>query len=300
MVYEKNKNKVIKLKKIFPKIVFAKSENEIFLNKQINLVSIASYDDYHFNQIIKCLNKNIHVIAEKPLCLTLKELNQIKKRLKTSKSKITSNMVLRVNDLFKKIKHSINPKNIYYMEGDYLWGRKEKLSGWRSKIKNFSFTLGAAIHIIDLICWILNEKPISVISFGNKIVTKKHKFKKESFIIYIFKFKNKKFVKITANMVATHQHFHDLKIFSLNETYLHNCHSSIKIISTQNKIEKKKLTYKYPDKKNRKKMIQNFIDYLLKRNTKRIINNNEIFDVMSICLAADKSLKNGKEITIKY
>ena len=47
-------------------------------------------------------------------------------------------------------------------------------------------------------------------------------------------------------------------------------------------------------------MIQNFIDYLLKRNTKRIINNNEIFDVMSICLAADKSLKNGKEITIKY
>jgi len=181
LVYEKDKKRNLKLKKNFPNINFVNSENEIFLNKKINLVSIASYDNYHFKQILLCLRKNINVIIEKPICLKFEELIKIRKALKKSRSKITSNMVLRVNDLFCKIKKKINPKNIYYMEGDYIWGRKEKIFGWRSKIKNFSFTLGAAIHIIDLICWFLNEKPISIVSFGNNLITKKTKFKKKVF-----------------------------------------------------------------------------------------------------------------------
>ena len=47
----------LKLKKNFPNINFVNSENEIFLNKKINLVSIASYDNYHFKQILLCLRK---------------------------------------------------------------------------------------------------------------------------------------------------------------------------------------------------------------------------------------------------
>ena len=82
---------------------------------------------------------------------------------------------------------------IFYIEGDYIWGRKEKLIGWRSSIKNYSATLGAGIHLIDLIIWILNDKPKSVISFGNKIGTKDSKFKKKSFVINIF------------NKLSTHQ-----------------------------------------------------------------------------------------------
>ena len=76
-------------------------------------------------------------------------------------------------------------KKIFYAECDYMWGRAEKLFGWRSKVKNFSFTLGAAIHMIDLICWILNKRPLSVITLGNKIVTKNTIFKKKFFNLFI-------------------------------------------------------------------------------------------------------------------
>ena len=41
-------------------------------------------------------------------------------------------------------------------------GRKNKLYGWRSKINDYSVTLGAGIHMIDLINWITKLKPISV------------------------------------------------------------------------------------------------------------------------------------------
>ena len=110
-----------RIKKNYKSVAYTTIINhKIFLNNKINLVSIASYDDHHFKQILLCLKRDINVIIEKPICLKFEELIKIKKALKKSKSKITSNMVLRVNDLFSKIKKKINPKSIYYIEGDYI------------------------------------------------------------------------------------------------------------------------------------------------------------------------------------
>ena len=67
-----------------------------------------------------------------------------------------------------------------------------------------------------------------------------------------------------------------------------------------NKFKNINLNYKYPDKLNRKKMIHNFIDHLYNKRIKQIITEKEIFDLMSICFAADDSLKQKKEVKIKY
>ena len=47
-------------------------------------------------------------------------------------------------------------------------------------------------------------------------------------------------------------------------------------------------------------MIQNFIDHLHNKKTKQVITEKEIFDLMAICFAADDSLKQKKEVKIKY
>ena len=91
---------------------------------------------------------------------------------------MTSNLVLRVNSLFKKFKKKINTNRIYFIEGDYIWGRRKKLFGWRSKIKEYTLTLGAGIHIIDLINWLTGLKPKTVYAVGNKKATKGTTFKK--------------------------------------------------------------------------------------------------------------------------
>ena len=88
----------------------------------------------------------------------------IKKLKEKRKLKIISNLPLRTVSLFDNIKKKINPNKIFYIEADYIWGRLNKLFQWRSKISNYSLTLGAGIHVIDLIMWLLNYRTISVSS----------------------------------------------------------------------------------------------------------------------------------------
>ena len=188
MICEKNLNKLSILKKKFPNLIITNEENEIFSNQEINLVSIASYDDDHYPQILKCIKNKKNIIVEKPMCLTLSQLRHIKKMISKSGLKMRSNLVLRVNDLFVNIKKKITKDKIFYIEADYIWGRKKKLFGWRSKIKNYSLILGAGIHVIDLVMWLLSKRPHSVIAVANNIATSKTIYKKNSMALIILKF----------------------------------------------------------------------------------------------------------------
>tara|TARA_B100001057_G_scaffold158681_1_gene159235 strand:+ start:6646 stop:7626 length:981 start_codon:yes stop_codon:yes gene_type:complete len=296
IICERNKKKLKILRKKYPDKIVTSDENNIFLDKQINLVSLASYDNDHYDQILKCFKFKKNFIVEKPMCLNLNQLKNIYKLIRVKKIKMTSNLVLRVNSLFKKFKENLNNKRIYYIEGDYLWGRKKKLFGWRSKIKQYSLTLGAGIHIIDLINWLTNLKPKTVYALGNKKATKGTVFKKNSIITMLFEYPKNIIVKITANGAAVFDHFHEIKIFSDNQTLVHSRLGSY-IFKKENL---KKINSKYPDKQNRKKLIQNFIETLKKKNIKPLISIKEQIDLMTICFAVDKSVKLKKKIKINY
>ena len=128
IICEKNDNKIKFLKKKYPDKIITKDENVIFKDKSINLVSIASYDDFHYSQVIKSLKNNKNIIVEKPMCLKSNQLIEIHKILKDkSNVKMISNLVLRVNSLFKEFKKRTDIRNIFYIEADYIWGRKKKI-----------------------------------------------------------------------------------------------------------------------------------------------------------------------------
>ena len=296
IICERNKKKLKILRKKYQDKIVTADENDIFLDKQINLVSLASYDNDHYDQILKCFKFKKNFIVEKPMCLNFNQLKNIYKLIRVKKIKMTSNLVLRVNSLFKKFKENLNTKRIFYIEGDYLWGRKKKLFGWRSKIKQYSLTLGAGIHIIDLINWLTNLKPKTVYALGNKKATKGTVFKKNSIITMLFEYPKNIIVKITANGAAVFDHFHEIKIFSDNQTLVHSRLGSY-VVKKENL---KKINSKYPDKQNRKKLIQNFIETLKKKNIKPLISIKEQIDLITICFAVDKSVKLKKKIKINY
>ena len=75
-LYEKNKQKVLQLKKKYRSKIIVTNEDKMFKDKSINLVSIASYDEYHYNQILKCIKYNKHIIVEKPMCLNEKTIDR--------------------------------------------------------------------------------------------------------------------------------------------------------------------------------------------------------------------------------
>ena len=301
IICEKNKKKIKYFKKKYPKKIITDDENLIFSNKEINLVSIASYDDHHYRQILKCFSTNKNFIIEKPMCLKFYQLKKINSLLRLNKKvKMFSNLTLRANSLFIYIKKNIDVKKIFYIEADYIWGRFFKLFEWRSKLVDYSLTLGAAIHMIDLVVWLLKDKPLTISSYGNNISTKGTSFKKKSFMVYILKFKNNLIVKITANATAPHEHFHELKVYQNNKTFINSIFGPYLIERSNKKNVLKKINKNYPDKKNRRNLIRSFIDYLLKNKNKNPISHKEQIDLMSICFYADKSLKENKEQKINY
>ena len=301
IICETNKKKIKSLKKNFPKKLITNNLKEVFKDKTINLVSIASYDDTHYKYIINCIKHNKNIIVEKPMCLNLKQLKNINAHLKKNKKiKITSNLVLRVNDLFIKIKNSINTNKIFYLEADYLWGRKHKLFEWRSLIKNYSVTLGAGIHMIDLVMWLLKMRPRSIKAYASKKDTKNSKFKHDSFIVYILEFPGDIIVKISANLSGSFNHFHELKIFQKDKTFYHSVAGTYIFETKSKNVKKKLLVSKYTDKNNRKLLIRNFIDILLCKSKKEIISFKEQIDLMTVCFYADKSIKHSKKLKINY
>ena len=140
---------------------FIDSEDEFFKNK-FDVISIASHDKFHFNHILKASKSTNTILCEKPICNNFKQLNQIHKLIKSKRIRLTCNFVLRTVDLFKDIKKKIKSNffgNIFFMEGSYFWSRINKLYGWRLNDAEYSFIKGAFIHMIDLLCWLINEKP---------------------------------------------------------------------------------------------------------------------------------------------
>ena len=93
-----------------------------------------------------------------------------------------------------------------------------------------------------------------------------------------------------------YNHIHEIKIFQKDITLINNLNGSFLI--NKNKIVKR-LKTKYPDKKNRKKLIRDFIKSITTKDN-HMLSIKEQINLMKICFAADKSIKQNKKIIIKY
>ena len=302
-IFEINKNKRKEIKKNFSDTELVNNENEIFKDPNVDLISIASYDNYHYRHIIKAIKYKKNIFVEKPICLSLKELKEIKRKIDKSKIFLSCNFVLRENLQFQKIEKIIKKKlgSIYFIEGDYNYGRLEKIeTGWRGKIPNYSVSHGGAIHLIDLIMMYLKELPYKVYSEGNKLMVKNKKFKLNDFIIAILKFKSKKIVKISSNFGCVIPHHHSLKVFGKKGTIMHDIRGAIYTDSRKKNSFFSKFKLK-TSRNNKIKVLKTFVDnIMLRRNTKLKENFNNIINSMLISLAIEKSILKNKSIYIDY
>ena len=98
-----------------------------------------------------------------------------------------------------------------------MWGRKHKLSGWRSRTPGYSITSGAGIHMFDLIMWMLNLRPKYIQAFGSKKDNEGTGFKNNTLGLYILTFPKNILVKVAVNTTGAFKHFHEIKIFQKNK-----------------------------------------------------------------------------------
>jgi predicted dehydrogenase len=297
-------NKKINLcKKIFKNCNFTNNSDDIFKDPNINIVTIASYDNFHAEHILQAIKYNKHFFVEKPFCLNINELNKICLNLK-KKKKITfsSNLILRNNPAFVDLKKRIKKKiagNIYYCEGDYNYGRVNKiLDGWRGQIPFYSVVLGGAIHLIDLIIWLSNKKVRSVIAEGNKISTKNTKFKNYDLVSTLLKFEDGMIGKVTSNFSSVTPHHHILSVYGTKSSFFYN-NKVVKFYNSRNDLKGNKLNYKFSNKQ-KSLILNSFIDSVYYQKDLKIVREDEIINLMSVCLAIEKSLKTKKWEKVKY
>jgi len=221
-------NEIKKIQKIKNKrLIIDQNLKKFSKIKDKKIISISNYDKDHSKFIKNYFDKN-HIFVEKPMCRNFKELNEIYRLAKKNKFKnlLLANLVLREAKIFKYIKNKILNKEfgeIYYFEGDYLYGRLNKLTkGWRGMDKNYSVTLGGGIHLIDLMISFFNKSPEYVRTYSNKIATKNEKFNFSDFTQSNFFFKNGAIGKITSNFACMHKHQHVLKVYGTKKTFIYD------------------------------------------------------------------------------
>lgn len=293
-----DEKKLSKFKNHRDNINLIKNFDQIIEDDEIKIISIASFDEFHFDQIIKAIKFNKHIMVEKPLCLTRIQLKKIQKAIESKNLIISSNMVLRTNPRFNYLKKAISKtlSDIYYIDAEYMWGRPKKLEGWRRNTQNYSLILGASIHMIDLALYLLKKKPVFVKAIGNKFDIGKKIIKSENFIGLDLIFKNNLIVRINTHGICNYPHFHNIRIFSKDYTYSSDINGFFKITKkNQTSIDKD-----YPFKLNRNLIIDSFISKILKKKSGYFVSFKEINILMNICFSAIDSLKKKKLIKINY
>ncbi len=289
----------------FKNVNLTKNDKDIFYDPDIDLVCIASYDQYHYQQVMKCLENKKHVYVEKPICLKREELKDIKQQFNIYPNlSLSANMVLRTCPLFVKVRENIKSDtmgDIYHIEADYLWGRKEKLySGWRAEAEFYSIIYGAAIHMVDLVYWITGKKPVSVRGVGSNIMLSGTKQKHDDFTVLLLEYDNQMSVKITAHGGGVHPHFHALKVFGKKTTFIHDYEKSIWLDSEDSNNVFRKENASYPAKNLRGEALVSYVNSLINPEIKSLVSKSDVFDVMSICFAAQEAVKSRDTIRIEY
>ena len=289
-----DKKKLNNVKKKYSKILFTTDSKKIFKDEEVNLVSIASYDNFHCEHILNAIKTKKNIFVEKPICLSITEFKKIKKKLVNTKIKISSNFVLRGTYKFNKIKkYTKKIGKVYYLEGDYNYGRISKITnGWRGKIPFYSVTLGGGLHLIDQMNWLNKSKVDKVIAMGNKLSTKKTRFKYFDNVTSLIKFKNGSTAKINSNFSGVVPHHHSFEVFGTKGTIMSNLTGTFFIKSRNKKIKPKKLIVN--SKYNEKREVLNSFINKIQKNKNCLVEREDIFSSIRIGLAIEKSLKTKK------
>lgn len=274
---------------------------DLLCEETIDIISIASYDDYHYAQVLEGLKANKHIFVEKPLCQTWEQLVSLYHILKKTNCFLMSNLVLRTSELFGYVHNMIlegRLGEIFYFEGDYLYGRLHKITeGWRKNVNNYSVMEGGGIHMIDLMLNLTGQRPSHVFSTGNKIATQNTDFKYYDFHSAIFHFKSNLVGKITANFGCIHPHQHVIKIYGTKGTFIYDDQGA-RFFNKCSDNTKPEILYQKAKPEEKGLLLNKLVEQIKKGEPS--IESQKEFDLMSNVIAAQEALNTGQLTEVKY
>ncbi|MEM7013749.1 MAG: Gfo/Idh/MocA family oxidoreductase, partial [Verrucomicrobiota bacterium] len=283
------------------KRLFERAE-DLLADPDIDIVSIASYDDAHFEQCKLAIAHGKHIYVEKPFCMHAEHAHEIRQLLEANPGiRFSSNHVLRVSSRFQELKQRIQGGEfgeIYYLEGDYQYGRLHKITtSWRGEIPFYSVVYGGAVHVIDLLLWLTEDEVVEVSAYGNQIASRQTQFRFNDMVAAILKLKSGAIAKVTANFGCKRPHFHAIEVFGTQKSFV-NRPGAAEIWQSSEKgdapteMETPYRDYQKPD------LICSFIDWILGRS-EPLVTPDDVFRTMATCFAVERAAAEGKPIQVE-
>jgi predicted dehydrogenase len=146
----------------------------LLANPDIDVISICSYPYDHARQVIAAARAGKHLIIEKPLCLSLKDLRAMEKAIQQTKIKTCVCFECRYSSQFLAIKAVINQGllgRLHYGEVDYYHGIGPWYGQFRwntRKDAGGSSLLTAGCHALDALLLCMGNDVTEVTSYDTK------------------------------------------------------------------------------------------------------------------------------------
>jgi len=134
-------------------------------NEDIDVVAIATESGYHAKHAIDCLNKDIHVLIEKPMALSVQDADKMIAIAKERNRKICVSHQNRFNPPIQKLRRAIEEGRFGRLingTARILWTRDDnyyKQAPWRgTKELDGGTLMNQCIHNIDLLQWMMGSE----------------------------------------------------------------------------------------------------------------------------------------------
>ncbi len=292
-----------KARHAYPSVAVRESSESVLTDPDIDVVSIASYDNYHYEQVVQALEHGKHVFVEKPLCFRAEEARHIRTLLNERPClTLSSNLILRMCPRFAALREAIRRGeygDLFLVEGDYHYGRLHKITeGWRGAIECYSVVHGGAIHIVDLLLWLTDSRIVEVSAVGNRVASRGSQFRFNDAVVAALRFDNGVIGKVGVSYGCVRPHFHGLSIHGTRATFVNGWPDGWRFESRDPRVAPTRIVDAYPGV-HKGDLLASFIDAILDARD-AVVNTEDVFRTMSVCLAIEEAVHTGTVQPVEY
>jgi len=287
----------------YPNLRVTAHAEDLLQDPDIHVVSIASYDDAHFGQIIGALDAGKHVFVEKPMVLNVDDARTVRERLmRRPDLRLSSNLILRKVPRFVDLKDRIQRGELgrlFAIEAGYHYGRLSKLTdGWRATMPGHSVVLGGGIHMIDLVMWLASDPIVEVSAVGNRIASEASPHANYDCVMASVRFKSGIIGQISSNYGCVRPHFHALSVFGTKGTFFNEPGPATFFASRDPTVEPQPLDTAYPFAA-KGDAIPSFISSIMGRGEPSV-SIDDVFRSLSVCFAIEQAVHQGGTHRVEY
>jgi predicted dehydrogenase len=287
----------------FPRARAVSDAETLLTDPALDLICIASHDNFHFAQTMRALEHGKHVFVEKPFVLHESEAHTVYEELRRRPHlQLSSNLVLRCSPRFLDLRRRIDAGELgrlFSLEGDYNYGRLHKITqGWRGRLDFYSAVHGGGVHVADLLMWLARDRIVEVSAMGNAIASADSGFGNFDMVVSCLRFASGAVGRLGVNFGCVFPHFHNLAVYGTEATFVNGLDCARLYTSRDPAATPAQLATAYPGA-HKGALLKSFVDAILGQGPAQV-TAQDAFASLAVCFAIEKSAHTGAPVTVDY